>query len=185
MRKNFIILMCGMITIGMLGCGSTENTNSVNKEISQSTSVTEKKESSENILLDANKLGEYSIDDINKFINKEPEKINDYKFVYDPITEEEVFFDDIDGKIIYLSYDLKEEDKAKEYDKDKLFKKFGINIDGSDYSEINNMISFKNIKDFGSGEISVFKNSDGFIENITFYTKGINEFNSFLDRINK
>lgn len=181
MNKSLIILICGILTIGALGCSNSQQTVSSDKE--KTTQSTSNESSSNTTLLDVTKLEEYSIDDINKFINKEPEKINDYKFVYDPITEEEVLFDDTDNKIIYFSYDLKEEDKVKEYDKEKLFNKFGIDINGSDYSDTNNMLSFKNIKGFNDGEISIFKDSDGYIENIVFYPKGIDNFNSFLDRI--
>lgn len=188
MKKILITLMCGIITVGILGCGSTteqSNNDAASETAVDSTALNDEISSNENdsVLIDARNLGNYSLDDINKFINKEPEKVSDYKYVYNPLTDEEVIFDDTNNSIIYLSYDLSEEDKVKEYDKDKLFKKFGIDITGSNYSDLNGMLTFKNIKDFGDGEISLFKNSDGYIENIVFYPQSINSFNSFLDRI--
>ena len=44
MKKSLIILMCGMITIGMLGCGNSDQTSSSNSAESTQTSSTKSEE---------------------------------------------------------------------------------------------------------------------------------------------
>ena len=186
MKKNLILLLCGILTISIMGCGSTSQTTSssnTTSSVAESTSSNDKQEKNSDILLDATKLNEYSLDDINKFVGKEPEKVNDYKYVYNSSTDEEVMFDDTDNKIIYFSYDLNDEDMVKRSDKDKLFKKFGIDLKGSSYSDAGGtMYMFQNINNF-PGNISIFMNEKGLISNITFYPKGETAFNEFLTRI--